>query len=313
MSDSPDSTIAVRTESLAKRFGRVQALDAVSLQVPSGEIFGFLGPNGAGKSTFVRILLGLMRPDGGRAELFGRPAGRPDSRAGIGYLPEQMRAYPFVRVDEFLSYHARLAGIDGAVVRRCVAQALAQVNSESLARRRIAGLSKGMLQRVGIAQALLGGPRMLILDEPSSGLDPIGMKELRDLLTDLRNRGTTIMLNSHLLSEVERTCDSIAILHRGRIVASGRSADLGSADRYLAVRVQECTARIEAALQALCTRPIQHCGGELRLHLRDECDSLRVHESILSNGGRLLWLGWQGESLEDIFYRLIKDETERDH
>jgi len=175
--------------------------------------------------------------------------------------------------------------------------------------RRIGTLSKGMLQRVGIAQALLGNPELLILDEPTSGLDPIVFADLRRLMLDMNRRGTTIFLNSHLLSEVERTCDRIAILHRGKIIKVGSKADLSDRDRHLEVIVDGLSESMLPSLTALSEKPVVYDGTSLRAYPRSEQDCLAIHRIIVEQGGRVLSLRWKAESLEDLFYRLVKDEN----
>jgi ABC-2 type transport system ATP-binding protein len=212
---------------LSKRYGRTVALAGVDLEVEPGELVGLLGPNGAGKSTLVKIACGLVRPSGGAATVAGEPAGSPAARATIGYLAELFRFPEWLRADELLSLHQRLAGSDGGEAER--AELLELVGLDEAAGTRVGAMSKGMQQRLGIAQALVGGPRLLMLDEPTSALDPVGRRIVRNLLVELKRRGVAVLLNSHLLSEVERVCDRVAILVGGEIVARGSPADLARA------------------------------------------------------------------------------------
>jgi ABC-2 type transport system ATP-binding protein len=218
---------AFECRELSKRYGGTVALGGVDLDVRAGELVGLLGPNGAGKSTLVKIACGLVRQSGGAAEVAGKPAGSADARAAIGYLAELFRFPEWLRADELLSLHQRLAGSSGGVDERRELLELVQLADASGTR--VGAMSKGMQQRLGIAQALIGNPRLLMLDEPTSALDPVGRRIVRDLLVELKRRGVAVLLNSHLLSEVERVCDRVVILVGGRVVARGSPADLAQA------------------------------------------------------------------------------------
>jgi ABC-2 type transport system ATP-binding protein len=215
---------ALRCESLEKRYGATVALDGVDLDVAPGELLGLLGPNGAGKSTLTKIACGLVRATGGRAEVEGTPAGSSEARAAIGYLAELFRFPDWLTADELLALHQELAGSERGPSER--AELLELVGLGEATETKVAAMSKGMQQRLGIAQALVGSPRLLMLDEPTSALDPVGRRVVRDLLRELRGRGIAVVLSSHLLSEVELVCDRVAILVSGRIVAQGTPAEL---------------------------------------------------------------------------------------
>jgi ABC-2 type transport system ATP-binding protein len=215
---------AFTARGLAKRYGQVRALDGVDLEVGEGELVGLLGPNGAGKSTLVKIGCGLVRPTAGEASVRGAPAGSRAARAAMGYLAELFRFPGWTTADELLALHQRLAGSHGGAAER--AELLALVGLGDAPRRKVDDMSKGMQQRLGIAQALVGAPRFLFLDEPTSALDPAGRRTVRRLLEELRRRGVAVLLNSHLLSEVELVCDRVVILSAGRVVAEGRPAEL---------------------------------------------------------------------------------------
>jgi ABC-2 type transport system ATP-binding protein len=217
-------TAAFGCQELEKRYGSAVALGGVDLSVEPGELVGLLGPNGAGKSTLVKIACGLVRASGGSAQVAGAPAGSPEARAAIGYLAELFRFPGWLRADELLELHQRLAGSPGAAAER--AELLSLVGLGDDGSTRVEAMSKGMQQRLGIAQALVGSPRLLMLDEPTSALDPVGRRIVRDLLLELKGRGVSVLLNSHLLSEVERVCDRVAILVGGQIVARGSPAEL---------------------------------------------------------------------------------------
>ena len=216
---------ALEVDGLAKRYrGGVEALRGVSLAVEQGQLVGLLGPNGAGKSTLVKICCGLVRPTEGTATIAGAPAGSKAARAQIGYLAELFRFPGWARADEVLELHQRLTGSDGGGAERDALLAL--VGLADARGRRVEAMSKGMQQRLGIAQALVNRPALLLLDEPTSALDPVGRRTVRELLVELRRRGQSVLLNSHLLSEVELVCDRVTIVNHGAVVAAGSPADL---------------------------------------------------------------------------------------
>ena len=218
---------AFACQGLQKRYGQTVALAGVELSVEPGELVGLLGPNGAGKSTLMKVACGLVRPSGGQAEVAGAPAGSAQARAAIGYLAELFRFPGWLRADELLELHQRLAGSPGGAAER--GELLELVGLAEASGTRVEEMSKGMQQRLGIAQALVGSPRLLLLDEPTSALDPVGRRIVRDLLVELKRRGVSVLLNSHLLSEIERVCDRVAILVGGRIIARGSPAELAQA------------------------------------------------------------------------------------
>ena len=231
------SSAAIVARALGKRYGRVDALHDLTLEVARGECLGFLGPNGAGKSTAVKMLLGLVRPSAGDARLLGRPAGDLRTRARIGYLPELFRYPDWLSAREVLAFHARLLRLRDA--SRAIDEALGEVGLRERAGDRVGTYSKGMQQRLGLAVALLGAPEIIFLDEPTSALDPVGRSDVRALIERLRARGTTVFLNSHLLGEVERVCDRVCVIDRGRVVADGAIDTLGGAARGVRVRLDE--------------------------------------------------------------------------
>jgi ABC-2 type transport system ATP-binding protein len=214
-----DLTKEYRARTLRRRTYR--ALNELTLNVYAGEVFGFLGPNGAGKTTTIKLLLSFLRPTSGMALLYGQPTRLPAARRLLGYLPETASYPEFLTARETVQFYARLSGLAGRHVRDRTTAALATVGLRADADRLLRHFSKGMLQRVGLAQALVHEPTCLVLDEPASGLDPLGRRELREILVELRRQGLTIFFSSHELSEVEAICDSIAVLHRGRLVAHG--------------------------------------------------------------------------------------------
>ncbi len=237
-----DAALAVR--GLEKRYGRTEALRGIDLEVGTGEMIGLLGPNGAGKSTLTKIACGLVRPTGGSARVLGQAAGSEPARREIGYLAELFRFPGWATADELLTLHQRLAGSDGDSAER--SELLDLVGLRDAATTRIGTMSKGMQQRLGLAQALVGSPRLLLLDEPTSALDPAGRRVVRQVLIELRSRGTSALINSHLLTEVERTCDRVAILSDGRVVATGTPEELSGA-RGVEVTTQDGARRFEKA------------------------------------------------------------------
>jgi ABC-2 type transport system ATP-binding protein len=217
-------TPAVWCSGLRKRYGRQQAVHDVSLEVGRGQVVGLLGPNGAGKTSVIKMLLGLVRPDAGEVLLLGQPGTDPTSRTRVGYLPELFRYQPWLTPTEVLALHVRLSGLDVPV--REQRDRLGLVGLAERADDRLGGFSKGMQQRLGLAVALVARPELVVLDEPTSALDPLGRVDVRDIVLDLRSRGVAVLLNSHLIGEVERVCDRVVILDRGRVAASGTLAEL---------------------------------------------------------------------------------------
>jgi ABC-2 type transport system ATP-binding protein len=235
---------ALAVRGLAKRYGAVEALAGVDLDVGDGELVGLLGPNGAGKSTLVKIACGLVRPSRGTAEIHGARAGSLEARRRLGYLAEFFRFPGWYSADELLALHQRLSGSSGGETERT--DLLELVGLAEARNRRVEEMSKGMQQRLGIAQALVGAPPLLLLDEPTSALDPVGRRTVRLLLEELRRRGTSVLLNSHLLSEIELVCDRVVILLRGAVVAEGSPAALGRA-RGVEIETDERTRLYEGA------------------------------------------------------------------
>ena len=297
---------AIEAENITKNYGRIKALDSLSLNVNQGEIFGFLGPNGAGKSTFVKILLNLVKPTKGSASILGKPVSMHLSRRDVGFLPENMRVYKFLIVEEFLRFHAELFEIPRKNIKSEVENALRTVGFYDERKRRMGTLSKGMTQKAGIAQAILGRPKLLLLDEPTSGLDPVGIKELRSILIEMKNQGTTIFLNSHLLSEVERTCDNIAILNNGKIVQISSTSDISGNNKHLELTVDGFNDDMEREINSLSVKNLVNEGNFLKVYLKDYNETLNVHRLINEKGGKILSFSWKGESLEEIFYDLVK-------
>jgi ABC-2 type transport system ATP-binding protein len=256
---------AVWCSSLRKRYRRRTAVDGVSFTVGRGEVMGLLGPNGAGKTSVIKMLLGLVRPDAGEVLLLGRPATDPRSRARVGYLPELFRYQPWLTAAEVLALHVRLAGV--AVPEREQRQTLALVGLADRAGDRVQGFSKGMQQRLGLAVALVARPELVVLDEPTSALDPLGRADVRDLVLDLKARGVAVLLNSHLIGEVERVCDRVVVLDRGRVAAAGTLAEL-LGRRELRLRLDAFDPRAQARLADV--GPVTRSGDWITVTLDDD-------------------------------------------
>jgi ABC-2 type transport system ATP-binding protein len=296
--DSP----AIRTQDLAKRYGDIQALAGLSMTIPRGAVFGFLGPNGAGKTTAVKLLLGLARPTSGSAEVLGHPIGERASRRRVGYLPELFRYQGWLTAREVLALHCELAGIDRAAWTREIGDALAVVGLTDRGATRVNGFSKGMQQRLGLGVALLGDPELVLLDEPTSALDPVGRHDVREIIRALKERGMTVFLNSHLLTEVEQVCDRVTIVDHGKVVADGTLEELLHGDT---VRIRAMDMPRDAA------RALERFGSTSQdgewLIVRG-IDTERVPDlvaEIVSLGGRVYAVEPKHESLEDRFLRLL--------
>jgi ABC-2 type transport system ATP-binding protein len=266
---------------LAKRYGRAVALDGVDLEVDEGELFGLLGPNGAGKSTLVKIACGLVRAGSGRAEVWGHPAGSQPARAALGYLAELFRFPDWLSADELLLLHQRLAGSRGGGRER--EELLGLVGLGDAASVRVEAMSKGMQQRLGIAQALVGGPRVLLLDEPTSALDPAGRRLVRDLLLELKGRGVSVLLNSHLLSEIELVCDRVAILLSGQVVTQGRPTELA------------CPHGVE----------VETSGGVRTYADAEREDVPRIVGELVARGERIYGVRLLASTLEDAYLEAV--------
>jgi ABC-2 type transport system ATP-binding protein len=276
---------ALAVHGLRKRYGPVEALRGVDLEVGEGELVGLLGPNGAGKSTLVKILVGLVGASGGSAEVGGARAGSSAARAALGYLAELFRFPGWYTADEVLQLHQRLAGSSGGADER--KRLLELVVLDEAADRRVEGMSKGMQQRLGIAQALVGEPRVLLLDEPTSALDPVGRRIVRELLERLRDRGTSVLLNSHLLSEIELVCDRVAILRGGEVVAAGAPHDLAS-PRGIELETEEGTRLVEGATRE---------------------DAPRLVAEAVAAGRQVYGVRVLASTLEEVYLEVVGGET----
>ncbi len=301
ISHSPAEPVIV-TYDLAKRYGSTVALAGLSLTVERGEVFGFLGPNGAGKTTAVKLLLGLTTPSSGRGSLLGAPLGDREARRRLGYLPELLRYQPWLTGREVLRLHCELARLPRGRWEEGIAAALATVGLHGRGDDRVATYSKGMQQRLGLGVALLGQPELVLLDEPTSALDPVGRLDVRRILADLRARGVTVFLNSHLLGEVERVCDRVAIVDHGRVVAFGSVAELVAAR---AVRIQ---VRGLGPTERLSLARFGRMVGDGEWLVFSDVEPASVPDlvaAIVTAGGQVMAVLPGRESLEERFLELL--------
>jgi ABC-2 type transport system ATP-binding protein len=310
------STPALVTDGLTKdylvgfwRKRPYRALDGVSIQVARGEVFGFLGPNGAGKTTMLKLLMRLVFPTSGRAELLGRPLGALDAKMRIGYLPENPYFYDHLTAEELLAYFAALFGVDGGQRRKRVSQLLDDVGIGSERRLQLRKFSKGMLQRVGIAQALLNQPELVILDEPMSGLDPIGRRDVRALILRLRDRGCTVFFSSHVLSDAEALCSRVGILAKGRLVAEGRLSEmLAFQVRGWELVVAQVDDGLLARLRSSARHVVRVGEGRYSVELPADASHDRVLADIATSHASLVSLNPIRDTLEDFFVKQVTSD-----
>jgi ABC-2 type transport system ATP-binding protein len=295
---------AIETRGLRKVYGEKVAVSDLSLAVERGEVFGFLGPNGAGKTTSVKMLLGLITPTAGEGHILGAPLGDEKARARVGFLPEHFRFHDWLTAEEFLGLHANLYHMRAEERRRRIPELLELVGLAPHKRKKLREFSKGMLQRIGLAQALLNHPDLVILDEPTSGLDPVGRRLVRDIIRSLREEGTTVFLNSHLLSEVEITCDRVAFIKNGEVVRVSPLHALVEGDLTVEARVRNLGPE---ALQGLCRwTPNPRLDGEhLSFTLTSEAGLPDIHRYLVEAGVEVYSLRPQNISLEDLFIQIV--------
>jgi ABC-2 type transport system ATP-binding protein len=309
----PNADLVVQTEQLSKVFRvgfwgkRVIAVDGVNLEVRRGEVFGFLGPNGAGKTTTLKMLMGLIYPTSGRAWLFGRDLGDPETKARLGFLPESPYFYDYLTSREFLGFYGHLFGLWGAILDKRIDELLELVSMTHAKDLQLRKFSKGMLQRVGVAQALINDPELVVLDEPMSGLDPIGRKEVRDLILRLKESGKTVLFSSHILHDAEVLCDRVAMILKGRLVACGRVTDLldQGASHQVELVVDRLTPEGLDHLRPLTDKVVMQ-GDLMLVVLRSQQQVAGALEIIRTAKARLVSLNPQKGSLEDLFIREVE-------
>jgi len=308
-------TSVVRAEQLTKDFlagfwrpRPRRVLDAVSFDIPRGEVFGLLGPNGAGKTTTLKLLMDLLRPTTGRAEIFGRPVTDPDVRQRVGFVPEQPYYYDHLTAGELVQYFAGLSGVPASDRARRAAAVLTRTGILDEDRRRpLRQFSKGMLQRVGLAQALVHDPELVVLDEPMSGLDPIGRRDVRQIILQLRDEGRTVLFSSHILSDAEQLCSRVAILARGHIVALGKLTDLTApAMRGCEVVVSGLNAEAAARVGARAARITEIADGRYCFELGPGKRPEPMIAELAAAGAALVSVSPVRASLEDVFLEAIQ-------
>ena len=297
---------AIEIKNLVKQYKKVTAVNNISLDVYEGEIFGFLGPNGAGKTTTIKTLLGLIFPTAGEVLVLGKPAGDIDVKEKLSYLPESPYFYEHMTASEVVGFYGSLFGLSGAIKQKRVDELLELVGLQNAGKKSLRAFSKGMLQRVGIAQALINDPKVLFFDEPTSGLDPVAHRDIRDLILHLKSEGRTIFLSSHQLSDVELVCDRVSILHGGKIRRLGHVDELiaGGSVEVIAEHVKMTEAR-RAQLQDMTTKT-EEVGETLIITTGASTDNKnRVLDWVRSVGGDVLSMTQTRRTLEDIFYEVV--------
>ncbi|RJF73809.1 ABC transporter ATP-binding protein [Deinococcus cavernae] len=299
---------AIETRELRKVYRGRAVVDGLSLTVPPGEVFGFLGPNGAGKSTTVKMLLGLVMPSGGELRVLGGSPADPAIRARLGFLPEQFRFQTWMTGQEFLNFHGRLAGMKPGELRTRVPQVLETVGLGGRGHEPLSGYSKGMLQRCGLAGAILARPSLVFLDEPTSALDPIGRVEVREIIEELRAAGVAVFLNSHLLSEVEQVCDRVAFVRQGKVQTQGTMRELMGGALPVDIRVDELNPGLLDALARLGEIHRQDTNtpgrADVEVWLEREDMLPAVAQAIFESGARLYALTPRRPDLETLFLEL---------
>jgi ABC-2 type transport system ATP-binding protein len=301
------ASLAIHTQDLAKRYGKTVALSGLTMSVRRSEVFGFLGPNGAGKTTAVKLLIGLALPSAGQGWVLGAPIGDLKTRRRLGYLPELFRYQGWMKAREVFALHCELSAMPRSEWRKEIDGALELVGLTERADDRVEGFSKGMQQRLGLGVALLGRPDLVLLDEPTSALDPVGRHDVREIIRELKARGTAVFLNSHLLSEVEQICDRLAVVDHGRVIATGTMAEILGGDGAVRVRLTGLDAGRREALHGFGR--VDDEGEWLTFRgLKPE----RVPElvsAIVAQGGRIYAVEPRHETLEDRFLELLKGEA----
>lgn len=299
------SDLAIRTRALRKVFGDKVAVRNLTLEVPRGEVFGFLGPNGAGKSTSVKMFLGLVFPTSGEAEILGRPAGDVRARKKIGFLPEHFRFYEWLTPAELLKLHGRLYGMPHGELRTRIPALLDMVGLAPHRDKRLHDFSKGMLQRIGLAQALLNDPDLIFLDEPTSGLDPIGRRMVRDVIKAQRDRGATVLLNSHLLGEIEISCDRVAFIKEGEVIETRALDGQTEEQNTVAIRAGKLTAEMVKGLEHLTSSARSEGEQQLTLMLSASHSLPEVVRYLVAQGADIYEVVPQRLSLEDRFLQIV--------
>lgn len=278
----------------------------ISFRVEAGEIFGFLGPNGSGKTTSIKAMLGLIRPDGGRLSVLGHPPSSQAWRAKVGYMPEHPTFYDYLTGLEMVTWFGRLSGMTAKVAKKEAERLLERVGLDHAMTRRLRSYSKGMLQRAGLAQAMMGSPTLLILDEPMTGLDPIGRREIRELILSLRSEGKTIFYSTHILPDVEMTCDRVSIIHRGRSVQTGRLDEiLDQTTRGVEIVLSDVPDEVMQGLREQHPE-LKAQGGKVELSVPDQAEARAIMARLVDAGATLERFEPHRDTLEEIFMRSLE-------
>lgn len=301
---SSTASLAIETRTLRKTFGPKVAVRSLTLEVPRGEVFGFLGPNGAGKSTSIKMLLGLITPTRGEAAVLGSPAGNVAARRKIGFLPEHFRFYEWLTAQELLKVHGRLYGMPRPKLHESVPRLLNEVGLWTHREKRLRDFSKGMMQRLGLAQALLNDPDLIFLDEPTSGLDPAGRIMVRDIIRAQRSRGATVFLNSHLLGEVEVTCDRVAFIKHGEVLETRRLGPLREGEVSVILRAGNLSPETLAALKEQ-VMSLQADGARLTFSIASMEALPGIVRFLVSHNADVYEVTPQRLSLEDLFLKIV--------
>jgi ABC-2 type transport system ATP-binding protein len=298
------TSLAIETNQLRKEFDENVAVRGLTLQVTRGEVFGFLGPNGAGKTTSIKMLLGLVAPTSGSAQLLGAPLGDRATRAQIGFLPEHFRFHDWLTADEFLRLHGQLYGMRPSRLRDRTGELLELVGLTPFRRKHLGTFSKGMLQRVGLVQALINEPALVFLDEPTSGLDPVGRRLVRDIIRALKNRGTTVFLNSHLLSEIEITCDRVAFIKHGEVVRISELRTLMDGATSVTVHAGGLTKETVEGLSQW-GRDVRADNTQITMTVPDQAALPAIARYLIAQKAEIYALIPQHLSLEDLFIQIV--------
>lgn len=298
---------AIQTHELRKVFGDNAAVKSLTLQIQQGEVFGFLGPNGAGKTTSIKMLVGLIAPTSGNASLLGAPLGDRNTRARIGFLPEHFRFQDWLSAREFLTLHGELYGMERTRLAVRIDELLERVGLDSFRDKPLAAYSKGMLQRIGLAQALLNHPALVFLDEPTSGLDPVGRILVRDIIRELREQGTCVFLNSHLLSEIEVTCDRVAFISHGEVIRLLELATLDTGQVTVTLRVAGLSPETANGLSPWA-EAIQLEGNHLTLTAHNEETLPEINRYLVNHGVAVYEISPKHVSLEELFIDTVGKE-----
>lgn len=306
---------AIETRALRKVFRPlyrgtpIVAVDGLDLQVPIGGVFGLLGPNGAGKTTTIQILIGNVRPTSGEAFVLGHKAGAVQAKRKLGFLPEKFQFHDFLTAEEFLKMHGQLAKMNPKQLRKRIDEVLELVGLAERRNSRIREFSKGMQQRIGLAQAIIHDPDLVILDEPTSALDPLGRRRVREVVQYLKSQGKTVILNSHLLSEVEMSCDRVAILNKGRLVKQGTLEELLVNRSVVTLELKQITPGVLEALQRVAVKVDPIDERRVVVEVADEDKVPELAQAVVYAGGALMGMQAKRETLEDLFIQTVEGES----